>query len=96
MAANQTINVKSCQSIHELRPSNLLHGEDRGGHSWKEKSYASFAFFREQKPRASRLSKKFAACLTSFFKYSVKRLFAGFKRGNNVFLVLLDPLNSTS
>ena len=81
---NQTINVKSCQSIHELRTSNLLHGEDRGGHSWKEKGYASFAFFRGQKPQASKLSKTFAARLTSFFKYSVKRLFAGC----NVFLVL--------
>ena len=81
---NQTINVKSCQSMHELRTSNLLHGEDRGGHSWKEKGFASFAFFRGQKPQASKLSKTFAARLTSFFKYSVKRLFAGC----NVFLVL--------
>ena len=28
------------------------------------------------------------------FKYPVKRLFAGSKRGNNVFLVLLDPFRS--
>ena len=26
MAVNQTINVKSCQSVQEVRPSNLLHG----------------------------------------------------------------------
>ena len=25
MAVNQTINVKSCQSVQEVRPSNLLH-----------------------------------------------------------------------
>ena len=34
--------------------------------------------------------------LTSFFKYPVKRLFAGCKGGYIVFLVLLDPLKTTS
>ena len=90
MAANKTctVNVKSCQSIHEVRPSNLLHGEDRGVIIGRRKVIPHLPFFQGQKPRASKLS-KFAERLTSFFKYPVKRLFEGCKRGNNVFLVLL-------
>ena len=95
IAANQTINVKLLP-INSRGSSFELTSWGRQRWSFLEgEKLCLICLFPRTKTRASKLS-KFAGRLTSFFKYPVKRLFAGCKGGNNVFLVLLDPLKTTS
>ena len=95
IAANQTINVKLLP-INSRGSSFKLTSWGRQRWSFLEgEKLCLICLFPRTKTRASKLS-KFAGRLTSFFKYPVKRLFAGCKGGNNVFLVLLDPLKTTS
>ena len=95
IAANQTINVKLLP-INSRGSSFELTSWGRQRWSFLEgEKLCLICLFPRTKTRASKLS-KFAGRLTSFFKYPVKRLFAGCKGGNNIFLVPLDPLKTTS
>ena len=95
IAANQTINVKLLP-INSRGSSFELTSWGRQRWSFLEgEKLCLICLFPRTKTRASKLS-KFAGRLRSFFKYPVKRLLAGCKGGNNVFLVLLDPLKTTS